>query len=55
MDSVFNRYLFNLHNVREEVANPQWWNHGFLALGLLQTVVGWIVAKRARRPAAAAR
>jgi len=41
--------------VREEVANPQRWNHGFLALGLLQTAVGWIVVKRARRSAAAAR
>lgn len=55
MDSVFNHYLFNLHNVREDVPNPQWWNHGFLALGLLQTAAGWIVVKLRGKAAAADR
>ncbi|MEX1049076.1 MAG: DUF2243 domain-containing protein [Akkermansiaceae bacterium] len=46
MDSVFNHYLFAFHNVREEVANPQRWNHGFLVFGLAQAIAGWVMIRR---------
>ena len=48
MDSVFDHYLFGFHNVRENVANPQLWNHGFLAFGLIQSAVGWMIVARGR-------
>ena len=49
MDSVFDHYLFGLHNVRENVANPQIWNHGFLVLALLQLAIGWMIISRSRK------
>ena len=49
MDSVFDHYLFAFHNVRENVANPQLWNHGFLAFGVLQSIAGWMIIQRGRR------
>lgn len=51
MDSVFDHYLFGFHNVRENVPNPQIWNHGFLGLSLIQSTIGWIVLQRGRRAA----
>jgi uncharacterized membrane protein len=48
-EGVFNHYLFALHNVRENVPNPQLWNHGFLVFGILQAGIGWAIIQRGRR------
>ncbi len=49
LDSVFNHYLFGLHNVREAVENPVAWNAGFLVFSLIQMGVGGMVVHHARR------
>jgi uncharacterized membrane protein len=41
IDGIFNHYLFGLHNIREDAAHPQLWNHGFLAFGLILAGLGW--------------
>jgi len=48
MDSIFNHYLFNFHNVRENVPNPQLWNHGFLLLSLIQIAGGGMMVRHGR-------
>lgn len=45
---VLNHYLFRLHNVREQVANPQAWNLGFFILALVQLAIGWGIFPRCR-------
>jgi len=52
MDSLFDHYLFAFHNVRENVPNPQIWNHGFLAISIAQTIVSWTIVQRGRRQVA---
>jgi uncharacterized membrane protein len=49
MDSVFNHYLFALHNVRGNVPNPEHWNLGFLLFGSAQTALGWGIVQRGRK------
>lgn len=45
MDSIANHYILGLHNVKESSLNPQLWNHGFFAFGLLQMALGWFIIK----------
>ncbi|MDX2081518.1 MAG: DUF2243 domain-containing protein [Terrimicrobiaceae bacterium] len=49
MDSVFDHYLFGLHNVRENVPDVWAWNLGFLLLAASQTVAGWMIISAGRR------
>ncbi|MFN6945921.1 MAG: DUF2243 domain-containing protein [Cytophagaceae bacterium] len=46
MDSIFNHYIFNLHNVREQVGNPAMWNHGFLVFSILLILGGVFLIKQ---------
>lgn len=51
IDSIGNHYIFNFHNVRENTANPQLWNHGFLALAIIQIIIGWLIIQNGRKKA----
>lgn len=47
VDSIFNHYLFQFHNVRENVENPGLYNAGFLIFALLLMAVGWFMIRKA--------
>lgn len=49
MDSVFDHYLFGLHNVRENVEHVWAWNLGFLLLAIAQVAFGWLIITAGRR------
>lgn len=49
LDSLFNHYIFELHNVRENVENPTYWNLGFLLLSLLLMALGWILMQSGKK------
>jgi uncharacterized membrane protein len=51
MDSIANHYIFAFHNVRENVANPQVYNHAFLGLAIVQIVIGWLIIQQGRKNA----
>jgi uncharacterized membrane protein len=44
VEGVANHHLLGLHNVRDDVSDPLWWNVGFLALGAVLVVVGGLLA-----------
>lgn len=41
--------LIGAHHVRDDLGGPLSWDLGFLLLGAVQIVVGWLVARRAER------
>lgn len=43
LDSVFNHYLFQHHDVLEWTARPWAWNLGFLLFGIAQLAAGWLI------------
>lgn len=47
VDSIFNHYLFQFHNVRENIANPGLYNAGFLVFALLLLGIGWMMIRKA--------
>ena len=49
MDSIFNHYLFQFHNVRENVPQVAAWNLGFLLLALGMIVLGGLLMIRVKR------
>ena len=40
VEGVVNHHILSIHHVRDEVADPLWWDWGFLALGALLVLVG---------------
>lgn len=40
VEGAVNHHLLSIHNVRDDVADPLWWNVGFLGLGALLVLVG---------------
>ncbi|WP_143961279.1 DUF2243 domain-containing protein [Litoribacter populi] len=46
MDSIFNHYLFSLHNVKEIDPNPELWNLGFLIFSFILIIVGWLIIRK---------
>ena len=47
-EGAVNHHLLGIHNVRDDVADPLWWNVGFLALGVLLVLVGIALNRSAR-------
>jgi uncharacterized membrane protein len=41
VEGIVNHHLLSIHRVRDDVADPLWWDLGFLAFGALLVVVGW--------------
>ncbi len=48
LDSVFNHYIFQLHNVHDQVANPMLWNHAFTLIAVGMILIGWMMTRSAR-------
>ena len=48
VEGAVNHHLLGIHNVRDDVADPLWWNVGFLALGVLLVLVGIALHRSAR-------
>jgi len=48
LDSIFDHYLFRLHNIRENVSNPMLWNHAFTALSIALLAAGWLMIRSGR-------
>ena len=46
-------HLLGVHNVRDDVADPLWWNLGFLAFGAVLVMVGAALARSRPSPARA--
>lgn len=43
LDSIFNHYIFQLHNVREQTENPQLYNLMFLLFSVILLFTGWLL------------
>ena len=55
VEGVVDHHLLGVHNVRDDVSDPLWWNVGFLAFGAALVAVGAMLARNARAPARAPR
>lgn len=45
VEGVINHHLLELHRVRPDAANPLAWDIGFVVLGALLVVGGWLLAR----------
>lgn len=51
VEGMINHHLLGIHHVRDDVADPRWWDAGFLTFGALLVICGWALARRSlRRP-----
>jgi uncharacterized membrane protein len=51
VEGIVDHHILGVHNVRDDVADPLWWNLGFLAFGALLLVAGAaLVRGEARTP-----
>ena len=48
VEGIIDHHLLTLHHVRDDVANPLWWDLGFLALGAA-LMAGGLALRRADR------
>jgi uncharacterized membrane protein len=55
VEGVVDHHLLGIHHVRDDVADPLWWDLGFLALGAVLVVVGVALWRSAARRAPAHR
>jgi uncharacterized membrane protein len=49
VEGVVDHHLLTLHHVRDDVADPLWWDLGFLALGAVLVLTGVCLYSRSRR------
>ena len=49
VEGVVDHQILGVHHVRDDLGGPLAWDLGFLALGALQIVLGWLVSRRAGR------
>jgi uncharacterized membrane protein len=55
VEGVVDHHLLNVHNVRDDVADPLWWNLGFLAFGAVLVLAGLALVRGAAARDGAAR
>jgi uncharacterized membrane protein len=48
VEGTVNHHILGIHNVRDDVADPLWWNVGFLGLGVVLVLVGAAMSTRYR-------
>jgi uncharacterized membrane protein len=48
VEGVVDHHLLGLHNVRDDVAEPLWWNVGFLSLGAVLVLAGAALVRSGR-------
>jgi uncharacterized membrane protein len=46
IEGAIDHHLLTIHHVRDDVADPLWWDIGFLALGALLIVAGFAMRRR---------
>jgi uncharacterized membrane protein len=46
IEGVIDHHLLTIHHVRDDVADPLWWDVGFLAFGALLVVAGFALGRR---------
>ena len=45
VEGLVDHHLLSVHHVRDDVADPLWWDVGFLALGVALVVVGLLLVR----------
>jgi uncharacterized membrane protein len=50
VEGIVDHHLLGVHDVRDDVADPLWWNVGFLVLGALLVAVGVVLVRRGGPP-----
>ncbi len=46
IEGVIDHHLITIHHVRDDVADPLWWDVGFLAVGALLVIAGFALRRR---------
>lgn len=46
-EGIIDHHILNVHNVRDDVADPMPWNLGFLAISVVLLVTGWVMYRNA--------
>ena len=46
IEGVIDHHLLTIHHVRDDVADPLWWDAGFLLFGVLLVVAGFALRRR---------
>lgn len=49
VEGVIDHQVLGVHHVRDDLGGPLSWDLGFLALGALLVVAGWLLHRRGRR------
>jgi uncharacterized membrane protein len=49
VEGLIDHELLGIHHVRDDLGGPIGWDIGFLALGALQALAGWLLVRSARR------
>ena len=50
VEGLVDHHILTIHHVRDDVADPLWWDLGFLALGAILVIVGFGLRRSDRRP-----
>ncbi|MCR5862054.1 DUF2243 domain-containing protein [Flavobacterium sp. J372] len=45
VEGTVNHHILKLHNVRDNVADPDIWNYGFLAISVVMFIVGFFISR----------
>jgi len=48
-EGIIDHHILTIHHVRDDVSDPLPWDLGFLGLGLVLVVVGWLLAYSGRQ------
>jgi uncharacterized membrane protein len=46
VEGIVDHHILTIHHVRDDVADPLWWDIGFLVFGALLVIVGWWLCSR---------
>lgn len=55
VEGIIDHHLLSIHYVRDDVADPLWWDLGFLTLGAVLVLVGLALRRSARPPGSRSR
>lgn len=45
MEGTVNHHILKLHNVRDNVADPDIWNYGFLVISVVMFIAGFYISR----------
>jgi uncharacterized membrane protein len=45
VEGIVDHHILTIHHVRDDVADPLWWDLGFLALGAVLVALGWALRR----------